>query len=79
MRVGKLGTYVDGLSEWPIRNMEDALATIARGAANRMVASNHVNEHSSRSHLVSLIKVRSCRRKVVKHPVSNWDPFVADR
>lgn len=57
VRMGKQGTYVDGLSEWPVSCMEDALATIGRGASNRMVASNHVNEHSSRSHLVTLIKV----------------------
>ncbi|CAE7839158.1 KIN14J, partial [Symbiodinium microadriaticum] len=56
VRMGKTGTYVDGLGEYPIRTLDDALETIGRGAANRMVASNHVNEHSSRSHLVSLIK-----------------------
>ena len=57
VRMGKQGTYVDGLTDWPIKTMEDALETIGRGASNRRVASNGVNEHSSRSHLVTLIKV----------------------
>ena len=60
VRLGKQGTYVEGLSEWPISGVEDALALFSRGQSNRQVASNNVNEHSSRSHLVILVKVKKC-------------------
>jgi hypothetical protein len=76
VRMGKQGTYVDGLSEWPVANMEDALATIGRGASNRMVASNHVNEHSSRSHLVTLIKIE--RRHAVSGEVVSGYLYLVD-
>jgi len=57
VRMGKNGTYVDNLSEWPIESVEDALTHFTRGQSIRQVASNNVNEHSSRSHLVILVKI----------------------
>ena len=57
VRLGKQGTYVHNLSEWPVKTVDDALELFARGQSNRQVASNNVNEHSSRSHLVILVKV----------------------
>lgn len=59
VRVGKQGVYVDMLSEWPVRCIEEALSIIDRGSDNRRTASNNVNERSSRSHLVVMVKVGS--------------------
>ena len=58
IRVGKQGVYVDMLSEWPVRCVEEAVSIIDRGSDNRQTASNNVNERSSRSHLVVTVKVR---------------------
>lgn len=57
IRVGKQGVYVDMLSEWPVRCVEEAVSIIERGSDNRKTASNNVNERSSRSHLVVTVKV----------------------
>ena len=57
IRVGKQGVYVDMLSEWPVRCIEEAVSIIDRGSDNRQTASNNVNDRSSRSHLVVTVKV----------------------
>ena len=61
VRVGKAGAFVEGLSEWVVRSTEEVKALMAQGQQNRRVASNNVNEHSSRSHGVILVKVRGLR------------------
>ena len=48
---------VENLSEKVISNMEEVVAMLALGTKNRRVASNNVNEHSSRSHLVMVVRV----------------------
>ena len=58
VRLGKHGVYVENLSEWPVGGVDEVASLFARGNHNRSVASNNVNEHSSRSHLVILVKVR---------------------
>jgi hypothetical protein len=63
IRVGKQGVYVDMLSEWPVRCIEEAVSIIDRGSDNRRTASNNVNERSSRSHLVIMVKV--CFVKII--------------
>jgi hypothetical protein len=61
VRVGRNGTYVDGLSEWPIRCVEEAMSLMTRGANNRAVGHANPEEHYTRSHMVHLIKVEiSC-------------------
>lgn len=67
IRVGKTGTFVNELSEWPVRCLEEALSLIDRGSSNRHVASNNVNEHSSRSHLVLIIKVSRMNVRTGQH------------
>ena len=57
IRVGKNGVYVDMLSEWPVRCIEEAVSIIERGCDNRRTGTNNVNERSSRSHLVLIVKV----------------------
>lgn len=58
VRMGKDGTFVENLTEWPVRNVDEVSSLIAMGGTNRQTASNNVNEHSSRSHLVIIVKVR---------------------
>jgi len=53
------GVYVDGLQEFEVKDLEDAEAVIAQGAANRQVASTSMNRASSRSHAVFVLTVRS--------------------
>ena len=57
IRVGKNGCFVEGLSEWVVQSAVEVGALLTQGAVNRRVASNNVNEHSSRSHMVVLVKV----------------------
>ena len=58
VRVGKNGVFVEGLGQWLAANSEEVHLLMERGSAMRQVASNNVNEHSSRSHLVTIVKVR---------------------
>ena len=57
VRLGKEGSFVEGLSEWDVANEEEVLELIEKGQGLRKVASNNINEHSSRSHLVIIVKV----------------------
>jgi hypothetical protein len=57
VRMGKEGVFVEGLSEWSVTNVTEVNETITRGGHSRTIASNNVNEHSSRSHLVILVRV----------------------
>lgn len=59
LRVGKKGqgVYVEDLSEFQVKSIEDVRALMSRGNNNRTVSSNNINEHSSRSHLVIMIRV----------------------
>ena len=59
VRVGRNGTYIDGLSEWPIRCIEEAVSLMTRAANNRAVGHADPDLHCTRSHLVHLIKVRN--------------------
>jgi len=51
------GIYVEDLSEFLVKSTDDVRALMTRGNNNRTVASNNVNEHSSRSHLVIILRV----------------------
>ena len=57
VRLGKDGSFVEGLSEWDVADEEEVLALIEKGQGLRKVASNNINEHSSRSHLAIIVKV----------------------
>jgi hypothetical protein len=58
VRLGKGGSsYVEGLTGWNAETLEETLALIERGHANRSMTSNDINEHSSRSHLAIIVKV----------------------
>jgi hypothetical protein len=48
----KNGIYVDGLSEYAVRTVNDCLALLQCGEQHRAVRSTHMNQVSSRSHSV---------------------------
>ena len=53
------GVYVDGLEEVEVRDVEEAEAIIAKGLAQRSIASTSMNRTSSRSHACFVLTVRS--------------------
>ncbi|EAS01503.2 kinesin motor catalytic domain protein (macronuclear) [Tetrahymena thermophila SB210] len=53
----KRGVFVDGLSEWAVRNPTEIFSLIQRGAQFRRTAATKMNDVSSRSHAVFIIIV----------------------
>lgn len=53
----KRGVFVDGLSEWAVRNPSEIFSLIQRGAQFRRTAATKMNDVSSRSHAVFIIIV----------------------
>ncbi|GAB4859030.1 hypothetical protein Ancab_010498 [Ancistrocladus abbreviatus] len=48
----KKGVYVENLTEYNVRTVDDVLQLLLQGAANRKIAATHMNRESSRSHSV---------------------------
>ncbi|CDO98710.1 unnamed protein product [Coffea canephora] len=48
----KKGVYVENLTEYSVRTVDDVLRLLLQGAANRKIAATHMNSESSRSHSV---------------------------
>lgn len=57
----KKGVYVDGLSEWVVRNPREIYTLIKKGANYRATAYTRMNDISSRSHAVFIIVVEQLR------------------
>lgn len=57
----KKGVYVDGLSEWVVRNPREIYTLIKKGANYRATAYTKMNDISSRSHAVFIIVVEQLR------------------
>ena len=53
------GVYVEGLKEDEVRDMHDAESLLAKGLANRHVASTNMNRTSSRSHALFVLSVKT--------------------
>ncbi|CAD8077157.1 unnamed protein product [Paramecium sonneborni] len=53
----KRGVFVEGLSEWAVRNPGEIYQLIQKGASSRATASTKMNDVSSRSHAVFIIIV----------------------
>ncbi|KAM3140197.1 hypothetical protein pb186bvf_007750 [Paramecium bursaria] len=53
----KRGVFVEGLSEWAVRNPGEIYSLIQKGASSRATASTKMNDVSSRSHAVFIIIV----------------------
>ena len=54
----KEGVYVSGATWAPIENVDDALAALRKGNANRSTACTKMNADSSRSHAVLILRIR---------------------
>jgi len=59
VREDKNGVYVESLNEVEVRNTQDAEDLLAKGLANRHVASTNMNRTSSRSHAVFVLSVKT--------------------
>ncbi|KAK9289237.1 hypothetical protein L1049_017711 [Liquidambar formosana] len=59
----KKGVYVENLSEYNVRTVNDVSKLLLQGAANRKMAATHMNSESSRSHSVFTCIIESCWEK----------------
>lgn len=50
---------VPGLTKEPVNSIQDVMDLLKRGNSSRATASTNLNEHSSRSHMVLLVDVKS--------------------
>ncbi|PON64835.1 Kinesin-like protein [Parasponia andersonii] len=55
----KKGVYVENLTEYNAKNVNDVVKLLLQGAANRKVAATHMNSESSRSHTVFTCTIES--------------------
>mmetsp|Transcript_7448 Transcript_7448/g.14999 ORF Transcript_7448/g.14999 Transcript_7448/m.14999 type:complete len:766 (+) Transcript_7448:203-2500(+) len=62
IRKNKEEVFVEGLTECVVENATDVEELMQLASRNRSTASNNVNEHSSRSHLVLSVKVAGVNR-----------------
>ncbi|XP_060959954.1 kinesin-like protein KIN-12C isoform X1 [Cannabis sativa] len=53
------GVYVENLTEYVVRNVNDVVKLLLQGAANRKVAATRMNSESSRSHSVFTCTIES--------------------
>ncbi|KAG8347358.1 Microtubule binding Kinesin motor domain [Trypanosoma vivax] len=60
---GPQGTYVTNLSEVPVQSPEDINAIMERANKNRSEGRTNMNEHSSRSHMIVYITVRTTNKQ----------------
>ncbi|KAL3505563.1 hypothetical protein ACH5RR_030945 [Cinchona calisaya] len=59
----KKGVYVENLTEYSVRTVDDVLRLLLQGSANRKMAATHMNTESSRSHSVFTCIIESCWEK----------------
>lgn len=57
---GNLGVYVPNLHSVSCKSVEDMLNVMQSGNKNRTVGFTNMNEHSSRSHAIFMIKIEMC-------------------
>mmetsp|Transcript_19109 Transcript_19109/g.35482 ORF Transcript_19109/g.35482 Transcript_19109/m.35482 type:complete len:1048 (+) Transcript_19109:45-3188(+) len=62
IRMRKDQVFVEGLTECEVESTDDVEELMQLASSNRSTASNNVNEHSSRSHLVLSVKVSGTNR-----------------
>lgn len=65
------GVIIDGLSEYQVQSLDEALALMARGYSMRKVRDNSLNKHSSRSHTILQVV---CEPKQVHNGHQNDSP-----
>ena len=57
VRLAKFGVVVENLGLWPVSNLTEAISLFESGTSARRVSSTDDNEFSSRSHLVTVVRV----------------------
>jgi hypothetical protein len=58
VKLGKHGVVVENLCSWPVGNVPEAVMLVQSGVSARRISPTDDNAFSSRSHLVTSIKVR---------------------
>lgn len=56
----KMGVYVPNLHSVTCKSVEDMITVMNQGNKNRTVGFTNMNEHSSRSHAIFMIKIEMC-------------------
>lgn len=56
----KMGVYVPNLHSVHCKNVDEMLNVMAQGNKNRTTGRTNMNEHSSRSHAIFMIKIEMC-------------------
>lgn len=76
VRQGPTGNFVPGLTVVPVQTLEEVFELIKRGNKNRSTHATDMNEHSSRSHSILSIQMKSLN--IVTNAVSNGKLFLVD-
>ena len=61
------GTYVEGLNEEMVSNIEEINQILLKGSTNRHISSTNMNKESSRSHALFSMSVESKVKKIIKN------------
>ncbi|KAF1315762.1 Kinesin-like protein, partial [Globisporangium splendens] len=73
---GPTGNFVPGLTVVPVQSLEEVFELIKKGNKNRSTHATDMNKHSSRSHLILSIQIKSTN--LVTNAVSNGKLFLVD-
>lgn len=76
VRQGPTGNFVPGLTVVPVQTLEEVFELIKKGNKNRSTHATDMNEHSSRSHSILSIQIKSLN--IVTNAVSNGKLFLVD-
>lgn len=76
VRQGPTGNFVPGLTTVPVQSLDEVFELIKRGNKNRSTHATDMNEHSSRSHSILSIQLKSIN--LVTSAVANGKLFLVD-
>jgi kinesin family protein C2/C3 len=76
VRQGPTGNFVPGLTVVPVQSLDEVFELIKRGNKNRSTHATDMNEHSSRSHSILSIQLRSTN--IVAGTVASGKLFLVD-
>ncbi|TMW62185.1 hypothetical protein Poli38472_009678 [Pythium oligandrum] len=76
VRQGPTGNFVPGLTTIPVQTLDEVFDLIKRGNKNRSTHATDMNEHSSRSHSILSIQLKSTN--IVTGTVANGKLFLVD-
>lgn len=76
VRQGPTGNFVAGLTVVPVQSLDEVFELIKRGNKNRSTHATDMNEHSSRSHSILAVNIRSTN--IVAGTVANGKLFLVD-